>query len=167
VKIDSVSHNNHRHSFAVVAGGRKFAFPYAKAEVCPSASDPIRELWIDKELGSEAFTYLLASGLEGIVHIEEVLEYNCDPGYMRELLLYQLSVQAQDAMAASKLRKSEVVRRMGTSAAQLRRLLDQTNKQKSVDSMLALLQVLDREVEVSVRPRVLTHQEQGRTQSEV
>ena len=77
---------------------------------------------------------------------------------MRELLLYQLSVQAQDAMAASKLRKSEVVRRLGTSAAQLQRLLDQTNTQKSVDSMLALLQVLDREVEVSVRPRVLTHQ---------
>lgn len=158
MKIDSVGHNNHRHSFTVVTQGRKFAFPYAKAEVCPSASDPIRELWIDEEVGREGFMYRLASGVEGFVHIDQVLEYNRDPGYMRELLLFELSMQAQDAMAASKLRKSEVTRRLGTSAAQLRRLLDQTNTQKSVDSMFALLQVLDREVEVSVRPRVLTHQ---------
>jgi hypothetical protein len=153
VKIDSVSHNNHRHSFTVVTQGRKFAFPYAKAEVCPSSSDPIRELWIDEEVGREGFMYRLASGVEGFVHIDQVLEYNRDPGYMRKLLLFELSMQAQDAMAASKLRKSEVTRRLGTSAAQLRRLLDQTNTQKSVDSMFALLQVLDREVEVSVRPR--------------
>jgi hypothetical protein len=158
VKIDSASHNNHRHSFAVITQDRKFAFPYAKAEVCPSASDPIRELWIDQELGNEAFTYRLASGVEGTVHVDEVLEYNRDPEYMRNLLLFELSVKAQDAMAASKLRKSEVTRRLGTSAAQLRRLLDQTNTQKSLDSMFALLQVLDREVEVSVRPRVLTNQ---------
>ncbi len=158
MKIDSVSHNNHRHSFAVVTQDRKYTFPYAKAEVCPSASDPIRELWIDQELANEAFTYRLASGVEGTVHVDEVLEYNRDPEYMRNLLLFELSVQAQDAMAASRLRKSEVTRRLGTSAAQLRRLLDQSNTQKSVDSMFALLQVLDREVEVSVRPRVLTHQ---------
>jgi hypothetical protein len=158
VKIDSVGHNNHRHSFTVVAQGRKYTLPYARAEVCPSASDPIRELWIDEEVGREGFMYRLASGVEGFVHIDQVLDYNRDPGYMRKLLLFELSVQAQDAMAATKLRKSEVTRRLGTSAAQLRRLLDQTNTQKSVDSMFALLQVLDREVEVSVRPRVLTHQ---------
>jgi hypothetical protein len=35
----------------------------------------------------------------------------------------------------------------------LYRLLDQTNARKSVDSMLALLSVLDCEVELRVRPR--------------
>jgi len=73
------------------------------------------------------------------VHVEQVLEYNQDPTYLRDLLLYRLTLEAQKRVAKSPLSKREIVRRLGTSAAQLYRLLDQTNYRKSVDQLLALL----------------------------
>ena len=48
-----------------------------------------------------------------------------------------------------------MIRRLGTSPAQLYRLLDQTNYAKSVDQMLALLSVLDCEVELVVKHRAV------------
>ena len=46
-----------------------------------------------------------------------------------------------------------MIRRLGTSPAQLYRLLDQTNSRKSIDQMLALLRVLDCDVELVVRDK--------------
>jgi hypothetical protein len=37
---------------------------------------------VDDELGREAFTYTLESGREGTVHVEQVLDYHRDPGYL-------------------------------------------------------------------------------------
>jgi hypothetical protein len=53
-----------------------------------------------------------------------VLEYNQDPTYLRDLLLYRLTLEAQKRVAESPLSKREIVRSLGTSAAQLYRLLD-------------------------------------------
>ena len=64
-----------------------------------------------------------------------------------------LTIEAQKRIAASPLSKREIVRRLGTSAAQLYRLLDQTNYRKSVDQLLALLQVLNCEVDLVVRTK--------------
>lgn len=69
------------------------------------------------------------------------------------MLLYKLTVEALSCIEASGLSKREVIRRLGTSPAQLYRLLDPTNYRKSVDKMLALLQVLDCQVDVVVRRR--------------
>jgi hypothetical protein len=108
---------------------------------------------VDEELAGEAFTYRLATGAEGSVHLEEVLEYNRDPGYMRRLLLYRITLEAARALAESPLSRREVARRLETSPTQLYRLLDPANDRKSLDSLVQLLQVLDREVELAVRPR--------------
>lgn len=56
-------------------------------------------------------------------------------------------------MEATSLSKREIIRRLNTSAAQLYRLLDQTNYSKSVDQMLSLLQVLECEVDLVVRAK--------------
>lgn len=45
-------------------------------------------------------------------------------------------------MERSGLSKREIIRRLGTSAAQLYRLPDQTHYSKSIDQMVSLLQVL-------------------------
>jgi hypothetical protein len=108
---------------------------------------------VDQELGSEGFTYSLRSGREATVHIEDVLEYNEDPDHLRDLLLYRLTIEAQKRVAATPLAKREIVRRLGTSATQLYRLLDQTNYRKSVDQLLRLLQVLDCDVDFIVRAK--------------
>ena len=87
------------------------------------------------------------------MHVEDVLEYNHDPDYLRGLLLYRLTLEAQKRIAATRLAKREIIRRLGTSPTQLYRLLDQTNYRKSVDQMLRLLQVLDCDVQLVVRAK--------------
>jgi hypothetical protein len=153
VKITTVTANNRKRAFEVKTRRGQWLFPYSKAEPEPTASDPLVELYIDPELGREGFTYLLASGAEGSVLVDHVLDYNEEPGYMRDLLLYNLTVEALERIEASPLSKREIIRRLGTSPAQFYRLIDPTNYRKSVDKMLALLQVLDCEVEVIVRAK--------------
>jgi hypothetical protein len=157
MKMKSVSANNRRKAFEVVTAKGTYVFPYAKADPRPSAADAIASVIVDPELAREAFTYTLASGDEGSVHLDQVLAYNQDPAYLRDALLYRLTIEAQKRVAESPLAKREVIRRLGTSAAQFYRLLDQTNTRKSVDRLLSLLHVLDCDVEVVVRtkqPRV-------------
>jgi hypothetical protein len=139
--------------FELRTSTKTLAFPFSKAEPAPTAEDPVTELSVDAEAGREAFSYVLHSGRTGTVHVEQVLEYNQDPTYLRDLLLYRLTLEAQKRVAKSPLSKREIVRRLGTSAAQLYRLLDQTNYRKSVDQLLALLQVLNCDVDLVVRTK--------------
>ncbi len=85
------------------------------------------------------------------MHIDQVLEYNQDPRYLRDMLLYKLTVEAQKQVEASPLSKREIIRRLGTSATQFYRLLDQTNYRKSIDQILLLLHVLECDVDLVVR----------------
>jgi hypothetical protein len=151
MKIRSVKHNNHRKVFEIKLGKRTLVFPYAKTDPQPRMDDPVRQVFVDDEIGREGFTYVLNSGREGTVHIEQVLEYNQDPSYLRDLLLYRLTTEAQKRIEKSPLAKREIIRRLGTSPAQLYRLLDQTNYRKSVDQLVSLLQVLDCDVDLVVR----------------
>jgi hypothetical protein len=153
VKIRSITRNNRKKTFEVRTATKKLVFPFSKADPTPTIQDPITALFVDVEAGREAFTYVLHSGRTGTVHIEEVLEYNQDPSYLRDLLLYRLTLEAQKRVAESPLSKREIMRRLGTSAAQLYRLLDQTNYRKSVDQVLALLQVLSCEVDLVIRTK--------------
>ncbi|MBI4012035.1 MAG: helix-turn-helix domain-containing protein [Candidatus Rokubacteria bacterium] len=153
MKIRRAKANNRRKAFEVTAAKRRLLFPFSRLEVQPTSDDPIAKVFIDQELGAEGFTYVLQSGREGTVHIEDVLEYNRDPDYLRDLLLYRLTLEAQKAVAATPLARREIIRRLGTSPAQLYRLLDQTNYRKSVDQLLRLLQVLDCDVELVVRAK--------------
>jgi hypothetical protein len=153
VKIRSARTNNRRKVLEVATSKARFLFPFVKLDPRPSAGDPIVKIWVDKELASEAVTYELASGREGSVHIEQVLEYNKDPDYLRDRLLYRLTLEAQKRIAASSLSRREMMRRLGTSAAQFYRLLDQTNYSKSVDQLVSLLQILDCEVNLVVRAK--------------
>ena len=153
MKIRSVRANNKKKVFEIKTSSRKYSFPYVTASPTPTSEDPIARVFVDKELGREAFTFELASGKTGTVHLEQVLEYNQDPNYLRDLLLYKLTLEAQKRVAQSRLAKREIVRRLGTSATQLYRLLDQTNYEKSVDQLVSLLQILDCEVDLVVRAK--------------
>ena len=153
MKITSVRANNRKRVFEVVTRSGEWSFPYGKTDPSPTPADPIVELFIDPELAREGFTYVLASGAEGSVMMDHVLDYNEDPGYMRDLLLHNLTVEALKRLETTSLSKREIIRRLGTSPAQFYRLLDTTNHRKSVDKMLALLQVLGCEVEVTVREK--------------
>ena len=135
MKIRSVRHNNRKKVFEVGTSRKKLVFPFSKAEPTPTTEDPLTELSVDPEAGREAFTYVLP--LRPHRHGARRAGARVQPGpnHLRDLLLYRLTLEAQKRVAASPLSKREIVRRLGTSAAQLYRLLDQTNYRKSVDQV--------------------------------
>ena len=153
MKIQSVRFNNRKKAFEVRIRNRDFVYPYARMEKAPRAGDLVREARVDEELGREGFSFVLDSGREGTIHAEQVLDYNEDSNYLREALLYKLTIETQKRLASSSLSKREIIRRLGTSATQFYRLLDQTNTRKSVGQVLSLLHILDCDVELVVRKR--------------
>jgi hypothetical protein len=153
MKILSVAANNRRHVFEVRTRRGSFVFPYAKADPLPSAGDRIAEVFVDPELGREAFTFRLASGAEGSVPVDAVLEYNEDPSYMADLTLYRLTQEARSRLDSSGLSTREVARSLGTSPTQLYRLLDPTNYTKSLRQLMALLYLLGCDIDVAIKDR--------------
>jgi len=49
----------------VTRSGAIYTFPCTAADPLPDSDNRIGEVFVDKELGNEAFTYILGSGEEG------------------------------------------------------------------------------------------------------
>ncbi|MCD4655898.1 helix-turn-helix domain-containing protein [bacterium] len=153
MKVKSITSNNRKKGFEVKTTTLTFWFPYAMLENPPSKDDPIVHVGVDEEIEQEGFTYVLESGIEETVHVEQVLDYNKDPSYIRDTILYKLSLDAQEQVSCSLLSKREIIRRLGTSASQFYRLLDQTNYKKTIDQMLVLLNILGCDIDVVVKAK--------------
>ena len=151
MRITNVEYNNHNKSFSVTTKKSIYNYPYANLDLPPKENNPLISVWIDEDFGEEAFSYKLKDSKSGTVHIDHVLEYNRDPNYMTELLLYKLTIEAKKHVDNTPLSKREIIRRLGTSPSQYYRLLDQTNVTKSINKMLNLLQVLGCEIDVVFR----------------
>lgn len=152
MKIRSVTFDNRRQSFRIAAGARTYELPYAAMDRRRGRLKVVRA-FPDPELGREAFTYETDTGEVGAVHIDNVLLHHGDPGAEHADTLYKLTVEAETALAESRISKRAVARRLGTSMSQLTRLLDATNGTKSVEQMMTLLRALGRDVEIVVRRR--------------
>ena len=151
MKISRVSINNKKREFLVdTRSGEVYRYPYVKADPLPTPENRIESVFIDKELGCEAITYVLESGEEGSIHVEQVLEYNKDPNYMAKLLTYKLTLEARKGIAASGLSRRQVAKRLKTSVPQLYRLLDPANTSKSINQLVALLHVLSCSVDLVI-----------------
>ncbi|MBU2677683.1 MAG: hypothetical protein KJP16_11410 [Gammaproteobacteria bacterium] len=151
MKIRSVKANNHKKVFEVRTYKRTYEYPYAKLDLRPTNANPLTDVYVDDELGNEAFTYALASGDEDTIHIDRVLEQNRDPAYMRDLLLYKLTIEAKKQVKESGLSVRNISKMLGTSATQYYRLLDAENYRKSMDQMMHLFAVLGCDVDLTVR----------------
>ncbi len=149
MKIQSVRADNRHRRFEVTTRHGDLAFPYSLCAPAPSSSDRLADVYVDPELGKEAFTYRLASGAEGSVHIDSVLDFNADPGYLAELELYRLTVEAKARLDASGLSVRDVAQALSTSPTQLYRLLDPTNYSKSARQLLSLLALLGASVKIT------------------
>lgn len=150
MRITTVSVDRKKKALRVQVGPRTLPFPFAKLRLAPSSRDPIVDVRPDPELGNEAFTYRLRSGAEDTIHLDAVLEVNRDPDYLQEVLLHRLTLEAIAGLEESGLGKRQVARLLGTSPTQLYRLLDPANSKKSLGQMLALLNLVDRKVELVV-----------------
>jgi predicted glycoside hydrolase/deacetylase ChbG (UPF0249 family) len=154
MKIRKVTSNNRKREFSItLRSGVVYSFPYSQTKPQPKTDDRIEEVFIDKELGNEAFTYILESGKEGSVHIEQLLEFHEDPKYLAELLTYKLSVEAQRRAENFALSRRQIAKRLNTSVPQLYRLLDPTNTRKSMNQLIALLHILDCDIDLVVKKK--------------
>jgi hypothetical protein len=153
VKVGRVDANSRSRAFIVRLGSKSFRFPFAKADPIPTGDDPVVRVSSDPELAHQGFTFILASGREGSVLADQVLEYNRDPRLLRQLALHGMTARALEELEQSKVSRREIIRRLGTSPSQFYRLIDPANYQKTIDQMLALLSVLGCEVEFSIKPK--------------
>lgn len=151
--IRNVIVNNRKRQLELrVRSGKVFPVPFVKLDPRPTPKDRIAKAYVDRELGSEAVTYVLESGAEGSVHIDHALEYNEDPAYLADLVIHKLTVEARRRADQSGLSRRELARRLSTSVPQLYRLLDPANTRKSLGQLVALLHLLDCEVDFVVNP---------------
>ena len=154
MKIHHATVNNRKAQLELtVRSGKVFPVPYAKLDPRPTPKNRIQKAYVDKELGSEAVTYVLESGDEGSIHIDHALEYNQDPIHLAELLIHKLTVEALRRVDRSGLSRRELARRLSTSVPQLYRLLDPANTRKSLGQLIGLLHLLDCDVQLVVNPR--------------
>ena len=152
MKIRRVNLNNRKRQLEFETySNRCLPIPYSRLDPRPDRGNPIHQAFVDRELGREAVTYVLESGAKGSIHIEQVLDYNEDPAYLGELLLYKLTREALARIEGCGLSRREISRRLGTSAPQLYRLLDPTNTRKSLNQLVSLLQILGCDVDFVVR----------------
>ena len=128
MKIQSVTADNRHRRFRVTTRRGVLGFPYSLCVPAPSSSDKLVDVYVDPELGREAVTYRLASGAEGSVHVDSVLDFNADPAYLAEVELYRLTLEAKARLDASGLSVRDVARALATSPTQLYRLLDPRTK---------------------------------------
>lgn len=151
MKILGVEVNNHRKVLVVKLHSEALVLPFSKLRVIPKPSDPIIEIFVDKELGSSGITYKLKSGKEDSLHLDAFLDYNKDSEYLRLQRLHQLTLQTYKLFKRSKLSLREVARKLDTSPAQVCRLLDTANTRKTVDQLLRFLDCLDCSVKISAK----------------
>lgn len=148
-KIKSVEANNRKKSLIIQTSKGEMTLPYSKLRTPPSSENKIVEIFPDREIKNEGITYQLEDGTEETVHVDVFLNFNKDPDYIRELALYDLTIQIQKQRSKLKVPISELSRRLNTSRSQIHRLLDQTNYKKTLDSMLDLACALGLDVEIN------------------
>jgi len=139
MKIKRVEVNNYRKCFEIETAKGRFTFPFSKAEVAPTTKEKVVEVFVDRELGGEWISYRLESGKEGSISCDAFLDYNRDPEYLSQMLLYRLTIDALEKIKTSGLTRRELSRKMKTSPSQLYRLLDPSNQSKTIDQMVKLL----------------------------
>lgn len=154
MKLKRVVVNNRKAQIELTThSGEMFPLPFTRMDPPPTATDRIVRAYVDKELAREAVTYVLQSGAEGAVPIDQALEYNRDPRFLADLMIHDLTAEALTRAKHSGLSRREIARRLRTSVPQLYRLLDTTNTRKDLGQLVALLHLFDCSVELVIHPR--------------
>ncbi len=138
-------------AFVIHLGQRKLRYPFALLDPKPSTRDRFVRYYRDETVGQAALWYVLQSGRQGYLSAEQVLTFYREPSDSKGYVLWTLTTAAIEHMKHTGLSRRQILRRLHTSSAQLDRILDASNVRKSVDGVLALLEVLGYEVEVTVR----------------
>ena len=149
MKIKSLRINTKKKAFEVSIGQESFHYPFSQMNELKK--EVIKGAYIDQALGGQGFTCVFESGREQTIHMDQILEYGHQQDYLKEMLLYKLTVKALKILKDMKINKREVIRRLKTSPTQFYRLIDPTFYHKTIDQMVRLLGALDCEVDLVVK----------------
>ena len=133
--------------------GRKLNYPFALLNPRPSLWDYLVRSYKD-ESHDQAIGYELKSGKRGILTLDQLRSYFREPSNLKQQVLLELTFAAMEGLDETELSGHQIVRRLHTSASQLYRIMDPHTLHKSVDGLLALLEVLGYNVEVTTRPKI-------------
>ena len=146
MKVVDVKVDARKKELLITAGRSTFRYPFAFV----SGGDAVVAAKSDPELGSEAISCFLASGETRTIHLDDIRAQLGDADYLREQMLYDMTLQALRIVRKKRVAKRALCRMLQTSPAQVYRLLDQTCYSKTVDQMLRLLQVLGCTVKLDI-----------------
>lgn len=146
MKITNVSIDRRRKELVITAGRRAFRYPLALLPV----KEALMDAKADEEIGREGVECTFASGRVETVHLDDIRAQLGDSEHAKEVMLYELTVKAQELMKERGLPRRALCRLLATSPAQVYRLLDQKCYSKSIDKMVELLRVLGYRVSFKV-----------------
>lgn len=149
-KIRKATWDNKKRLIEIETAKGSLSLPFAKLMTSPTSSNPIEELYVDKELASTAVTYQLKDGSVDSIPLDAFLDFNKDPDYLREAEMHRLTVLANKLLKESGISKREICRRMETSMSQLARILDTSNYSKTFDQLIKLFTIMGTEVKIEV-----------------
>lgn len=146
MKINSVVADKRKKELVIKAGQRVFHYPFALV----SGDSPVAAAWPDPAIGREGIECRLASGEMRTIHLDDIRRQVGDTEYLREQLLYEITLKAQALVRKKGIAKRALCRMLRTSPAQLYRLLDQTCYSKTLDQMVRLLGILGCDVKIAI-----------------
>ena len=143
---------NHRARMLIVQlNNCKLRYPFALLDPQPSVYDRFDRWYTDEAQEQSRIWYVLHSGKKGVLTVEQVLEFYREPSDLKQRMLSELTLAALEEIKNTGFSQRQILKRLRTSPSQLSRILDPSNERKSVDGILALLEVLGCKVDVRVR----------------
>ena len=147
-KFELVTFNNKKKVFHLIyTSGLQVECPYSSLSIGKN----VVEAGPDKEVGSHCFYFVLENGYTGCVPFDQPLHIIRHPDYVREEVLYKVTVELQDIIALKKIPKRELARRLKTSVTQVNRLLDQTNYNKDLSRLIEIATIIGYEFKWSLK----------------
>ena len=128
LKIQSVIANNHKKSIVIKTTQGQMSLPYSRLRYPPTSYNKIVKIYVDPEIDHEGITYFLENGKEDTLHLDVFREFNKDSDYIREITLYEMTLQLQKKQKELNISIAELARKLKTSRSQINRLFDQTNQ---------------------------------------
>jgi len=147
-KYKSVKFNNRKKVFHLIyTSGLEIECPYSALSIDKN----VIEAGPDKEVGNHCFYFVLEDGEKDYITFDQPLYIIRHPDYVREEVLYNVTVELQKIIALKKISKREIARRLNTSVTQVNRLLDQTNYNKGLSGLIDIATIIGYEFKWSFK----------------
>lgn len=138
-KFKLVRFNNKKKVFHLTyTSGLEIECPYSALSIDKNIIDA----GPDKEVGNHCFYFVLEDGEKDYITFDQPLYIIRHPDYVREEVLYNLTLELQKIIALKKIPKRELARRLNTSVTQVNRLLDQTNYKKDLSRLIEIATII-------------------------